>query len=377
MMVLLRGKNPRLRIVSGERSGDWVLEIVGAVVEPRVAQYEEMPGTIVKGVRVSQWRHEIVRITVIRKESGQIGYSFVNLGSGSFVVALTPSGDAPLAVGNVPAGKSSAPTSGEHSAAFIRRRTRLDVQLAPAEDRIELTPAAYRAHGVDSIDRPGTAPGRRWVTRATSRVIQDLGGSSPLASPALGLQAAYSDEGSPLGFLSCHVRQEARFNDGLRADRTVLTGLAAVQPVLPFLSTFQGAQIQSNRPEGANADLRSRMYGGLGVLRPATTSGLWYSLISVDRVANENWASSYYSQSFRLGLKQRLAGAVDLGVQGSVERIDPMVRSTAFFRAVGELDLRLVQESFEVGTRLVLVYPQLGNFQQRNAILAPYFESSF
>lgn len=106
------------------------------------------------------------------------------------------------------------------------------------------------------------------------------------------------------------------------------------RPFLPTLHLFEGGTLfyrMADRYATANY-LDADLFAGVGASGLLPFGGSWFSTLTIDRMMASVLRESYYGQTFRVGATRSMNGRFQLSLQGTAQRIDPMILSTPFLR---------------------------------------------
>lgn len=168
---------------------------------------------------------------------------------------------------------------------------------------------------------------------------------------------------------------EPRFDYG-----NVVTSVALNHTLSPWIQLFEGGAMQYSKadfmPEASFLD--SNLFTGAGIFGKAPGGGMWYGSLTVDRVATSLLRDSYYGQALRLGYRRLLFWNLSLQGQGTLQRVDPMVVSTPFFRSYlyGSLETR-AKRGWSYGVRALSGAQQLSGTLSWYSEVGPFLQTRF
>lgn len=121
--------------------------------------------------------------------------------------------------------------------------------------------------------------------------------------------------------------QTLYFQDATHDYGDVLSSFALTHPLLGPLQIYEGAALiyrQGLAEKMERTD--SSWFMGL-----ALTHRQWFGTLTLERYQDQAPGGSYYSQTLRGGLRQDFAASTVL-LQGSLQRVDPVIRQAPMFR---------------------------------------------
>ncbi len=201
--------------------------------------------------------------------------------------------------------------------------------------------APYAASAREATYGLATESPKAWRWRAMSQMlltsnVAHFGRGPSLGGARLSYQGTHQSHQPMLrGFLLGHIEQQTlRFADSRFDYGSLVTSMALSHPLTPWLHVFEGGAMMVS---AANAFqtlsfLDTDLYGGLGTYGRGFANGTWYGTLSAERLDARALRNSYYGQTLRLGYQVKLA-STDVQVQGTVQRVDPMIVSKPTYRA--------------------------------------------
>lgn len=168
---------------------------------------------------------------------------------------------------------------------------------------------------------------------------------------------------------------EPRFDYG-----DVVTSVALNHTLSPWIQWFEGGAMQYSKadfmPQASFID--SNLFTGAGIFGSAPGGGMWYGSLTVDRVATSLLRDSYYGQALRVGYQRPLLWNLSLQGQGTLQRVDPMVISTPFFRSYlyGSLETR-TKRSWSYGVRALSGAQQVSGKLGWYSEVGPFLQTRF
>lgn len=243
---------------------------------------------------------------------------------------------------------------------------------------------ATRAFEEAPSQRPVDDRAWRWRTMSQMLLSTNIGhfnrGPS-LAGARLSYQGTHrSHQPTMRGYLLCHIEQQTlRFAESRYDYGSLVSSLALSHPVTPWLHVFEGGAM---RASVANAFqtmslLDTDLFGGVGTYGAGPANGLWYGTLSAERMAAGTLRDSYYGQSLRLGYQIGVA-SMDVQIQGTVQRVDPMILSKASYRAyVYSAVDRALSSRAHIGVRALLGTQQSPESFSWFTEGGPYLQATF
>ncbi len=180
------------------------------------------------------------------------------------------------------------------------------------------------------------------------------------------VQAAPAVAGTLIGHLDAQL---LRFGEPRFDYLNTLGSLALAHPLWRGLHLFEGgAALHRKEAYAAGVPLLdASLFAGLGYAGALPGGGHWAISALADRVSASDVRRAYYGQAARLRVLLPLSGGVALSGQATLQRLDPVVRSQAFYREYVDLS---ADWAIGPGVRLGLL-AQLG-LQQRLALAEAY-----
>jgi hypothetical protein len=159
-----------------------------------------------------------------------------------------------------------------------------------------------------------------------------------------------------------------------------LGSFALTHPLAPHLHLFEGGAMLDRQPLNATdlALLDTSLYAGLGMFGNFGPAHAWSAALTAERVAATSVAESYYGQALKLRYMGRLGSLATLGGQATLQRIDPVVRTTPYFRGYLEGSVeRLLWAGVRSGLQAQLGLENGSQGGQSFFVLGPYMQVAF
>lgn len=232
--------------------------------------------------------------------------------------------------------------------------------------------------------RPVADESWRWHARSqilfSSNIARFNRGPS-LVGARLSYQGTHRSYQAPArGYMLGHIEQQTlRFVESRYDYGSFVSSLALSHPVTSWLHVFEGGAMMVS---AANAFqpmsfLDTDLYGGLGTYGAGPLDGTWYGTLSAERIGARTLGLSYYGQTLRLGYQVRLA-SMDAQIQGTVQRVDPMILSTPTYRTYAHSTLEGAWTSgVRFGVRALLGTQQSPESFSWFAEGGPYLQATF
>lgn len=324
-----RGSRPLVARVAPLPDGaGYVLEFAGARLADPLAAFAVEPGGPVRRVRALEGPGGVARVAVELARPAAF--------------KLRPAGGA-WWWGPVPAAQDAASAALRQALGpVLARRPRPAAGFRPAHEGAGAWKAGSHFLVTSNVAQFGAGPllaGTRH--RYGGHVVQD--------APALA--------GVVVGHLDAQILRftEPRFDYvNTLASLALAHPLARLHPLAGPLHVFEGAAALHRKEAYAStvSMLDASLFAGLGYGGALPLGGAWAASVLADRVAATDVRRAYYGQAARLRAGLPLGAGVALSGQATFQRLDPVVRSQAFYREY--LDLG-AEWAFRPGSRLGLL----------------------
>jgi hypothetical protein len=264
----------------------------------------------------------------------------------------------------------------------LKQRPRRWQPRVPAFFKLALAPAsrldAVRWHA------PGFDPAWQWRSGSQAVFTSNVG-QFERGAAALGSRHRLSGffyQAQPLlhGHLVGHVDHQAlRFSEPRYNYASLMGSVSLTHMLSPRVHLFEGGAMLDRQAQATTdlAVLDTSLFAGVGTYGNLGATGAWAATVSAERIAAQALRDSYYGQSLRLRALGPLGTQATVQGQLTVQRIDPVVRTTPFLRAYleGTVD-RVVWAGLHLGLQ-----SQLG-FQARDTrdvyfTAGPYLQVAF
>lgn len=238
---------------------------------------------------------------------------------------------------------------------FMGGRVRLEAdRLAPLLSHARLKIDDGRPLGTLPSHSPFTLKASPWKWRTESQLVHSTNlrtfGNGPAATGVrLGVRGEYQQylpaaRGYLLGALE---QQTLAFSEPRYDHERLALSLAMEHPLWSRLRPFEGASLFHARtslsPEDSLTD--ADFFAGLGLFE-GTRQEHWFMTLTADSfLAQRNLG--YYGQAFRLG-----GARPGWSLQGTVQRVDPIIRSTPFLRVFLQASAEKAIQPIAFGMRL-------------------------
>lgn len=245
-------------------------------------------------------------------------------------------------------------------------------------------PLLLRAFAEAAGHRPVADESWRWHARSqvlfSSNIARFNRGPS-LAGARLSYQGTHrSYQALAGGYMLGHIEQQTlRFVESRYDYGSFVSSLALSHPVTPWLHVFEGGAMMVSAASAFQpmTFLDTDLYGGLGTYGAGPLDGTWYGTLSAERIGARTIALSYYGQTLRLGYQVRLA-AMDAQIQGTLQRVDPMILSRPTYRTYAHSTLEGAWSSgVRYGIRALLGTQQSPESFSWFAEGGPYLQATF
>lgn len=182
------------------------------------------------------------------------------------------------------------------------------------------------------------------------------------------------------GFLLGHIEQQTlRFAEPRYDYGSLVTSMALSHPINSWLHVFEGGAMlvsAANALQGLSF-LDTDLFAGIGTYGAGPGNGLWYGTLTAERMAARALQDSYYGQTLRLGYQVGVA-SMDFQIQATVQRVDPMILSSATYRAYAQSSMeREVASGVRLGIRALLGSQQRPESFSWFTEGGPYLQASF
>lgn len=200
---------------------------------------------------------------------------------------------------------------------------------------------AFRARALEPAASLLPAADKAWRWKAMSQMllssnIAHFGRGPSMAGARLSYQGIHqSYQPSMKGYLLGHVEQQTlRFAESRYDYGSLVSSLAMSHPITPWLHVFEGGALMVSQANAFRtlSFLDTDLFAGVGTYGRGPGNGLWYGTLSAERLDARALRNSYYGQSLRLGYQLKVASS-DVQLQGTVQRVDPMIISPSTYRA--------------------------------------------
>ncbi|MDB5101756.1 MAG: hypothetical protein JWM80_6177, partial [Cyanobacteria bacterium RYN_339] len=247
------------------------------------------------------------------------------------------------------------------------------------------SPAKAAEQALRGFKLGGRDPLWQWRTSSQALYTSNVG-QFERGAPAWGTRhrmMGFFYEPVPIarGAVVAHVDHQAlRFTEPRYDYQSLLGSFALTHPVVPHLHLFEGGAMLDRQPLNATdlALLDTSLYAGLGVFGNFSPTSAWSTTLTVERVAAPSLAQSYYGQALKLRYLGQLGGVATLAGQATVQRIDPVVRTTPYFRGYLEGSLeRLLLAGVRAGVQTQLGLENGSQGRQAFCVVGPYMQVTF
>ena len=212
----------------------------------------------------------------------------------------------------------------------------------------------------------------------SSNIMQFAKGPSAMGG-GLGYQGDFQ-RAVPLGNWRGYVEQQSLFFGDPRFDYgDLLVSMDWEHQPLPRYYLFEGGAMLFSMSKYLNARFfNTSAFAGAGTFGDFPGGGIWLANLTFDQVSADALRDSYYGQSLRLGYHGALDPFVDFQLNGTLQRVDPMIRSTPFLRGFFQASIeKQIRPEISIGVNALLGARQRPNEFSTYSTFCPFLQTRF
>jgi hypothetical protein len=371
--------------------GGFVVDLDQAELAGAPVALDHVPGTPIRGLRVFQYKDHTVRAYLDLPEPRRLRCRIVQAGPGRARLEVWLPEPGRTKDGVAKHGPSSlAAAAGTRADAAVAEvlpvRANPLQRFAPLRTLVRATaPVKVAERALRGYRLGGRDPIWQWRSSSqalfTSNVGQFERGAAAWGTRHRMMGFYYEPLPLAKGAVVAHLDHQAlRFTNPRYDYQSLLGSVALAHPLAPHLHVFEGGAMLDRQPLNATdlALVDTSLYAGLGTFGNLGPTAAWSATLTAERVAATALAESYYGQALKLRFLKDWGGLATLNTQATLQRIDPVVRTTPYFRGYleGSLD-RFLLANVKAGVQGQAGIETGVQGQQAFFVLGPYMQVTF